>query len=194
MAKKKDLIVSYSDEFEDSLIIITLQRSRKLRHCCSAAFFTEAYVSYNPDIPMEFMELISWREVCRKFVKMYSIKFKEDFFYLIRHPEFTEPPECATKKNTLRFNFDCEIDEQRKACEYLSDIKPRNRIIPVEKMMKQLLIKEQNEFFLNQNAMRLMRKLQNMNGACEEITDTTRQMVDLIWDIAGASREIGRAL
>lgn len=184
--EKQELIIGYSEyaKEKDSVAILALGRSRKIMHCCSGAFFSIAFDSYDEEIPEALVDLKLWHDVCRKFTDMFSIRFKEDFSYLIRHPEFTERPDHYPVKNALRMKFDCDDPVERAAYDYLRAMLPKNRILPIDKIMKYYLVLNENSFFIHQSALRLMEYLQKMNKDAEDLKPETRRVIDMIWDIS----------
>jgi hypothetical protein len=184
--EKLELIISYSQyaKEKESVALLALGRSRRIIHCCSGEFFSIAYDYYDESVPEPLVDLKLWHDVCSEFTSTFSISYKEDFSYLIRHPEFTEEPDHYPMKNALRMKFDYEEPKQRAAYDYLRGILPKNRIIPIEKIMKHYLVLTENEFFIRQSVLRLMRYLQDMNRNEKELSDETKRIIDMIWDIS----------
>lgn len=186
MALKEELSINYAHfaENKDSVAILTLHKSRKIRHCCTAEFFTEAFKKYEEAYPDELLDLKALNSACNTFIDMYSVKHKDDFAYLIRHPELTTEPDYLAKKNALRMKFDCSDENQKEAFEYLKNLAPKHRILPIERITKQFVVREGFEYYTEQLALRMMKNLQDMNKNREEICEESKEMINLIWSIA----------
>ena len=74
---------------------------------------------------------------------------------------------------------------QAKAFEWLNSFKPRERIDEALKVVRQYLIKNQDEYYIEQLALQYMKNLQEMNRTSKELLDETKRVVDIIWSIGG---------
>ena len=177
-------------KYSDSISLIALGKARRVGFRSSADMFTKAFVSYDENIPSEVIGLISARKTCSHFIERFKIKFKQDIYYVIRHPE--QYKNCKiedssdTRRRIILFSNLDSSEEEKKACSFLEAMKPRERASIAAKIIDQHLILTGNEYYFDQTSARLYHYLcENAkfdeNGNVQPKLDA---LIGLIWKYA----------
>lgn len=183
MDKQTEIIIANdnSDSEIESLAILMLHKAKRIKKCQRCELFTKAYINYDPTIPRDLLALREMTDICSAFIKIFKIKFKEDILYLVRHPELTKKSEKMGERKTIRITFDRSDRERDIACRFLENSKSRARFSVVDEIMHQFFVVSQDQYYLEQSALRLMEHLQNTNSNSAEFHPIVTSMVDVIW-------------
>lgn len=184
---KKDLYFYFnnSDAYKYDVALLCLNRRRGYMHMPCADLIAIAYDEFDQTYPENFLMLDAENRACRFFVENYNITFREDIIYLINHPEYVKEPDRNPEVTYKKIRFNIADKLQANAYEWLNEFKPRERIDEALKVVRQYLIKSQDEYFIEQMALQKIMNLREMNRTSEVLLDDTKHVVDVIWSIGG---------
>ena len=167
----------------DDVVLLCLSRSRKFKLGTAAEFITTAYLSFDPDYPIEFLDLLEEENTCRRLLEVYKIKHKDTTQIYLDHPDYLKKPVQAEITSWKRIVFDEESTDQLRTYEWISEFAPRDRIEPVLRILRQYLVLTGNKYYYEQRALRLMTALLTLNTGNKNDREKLRCLIDMIWKI-----------
>lgn len=186
-SNKKDLYFYFNhpEQYRFNVSLLCLNRRRGFKNMPCADLIATSYREYDPSYPEVLLILTEWNAACSYFIKNYNIAAKDDIAYLVCHPEYTDSPKenVCTPYKKIRFNM--ENEDHKSAYEWLNDFKPRERIDEVLKVVRQYLILNSDEFYIEQEALQIMKSLQEINKGSDILLDKTKNEVNKVWEIGG---------
>lgn len=184
---KKDLYFYFNnfDAYEYDITLLCINRRRGFMRMPCSELIAVAFSKYDESYPDDALFLDAQYNSCRHFVENYNISFKEDIIYLLNHPEFVKEPEKNPVVTYKKIRFNVADALQQKAYEWLNGFKPRERIDEAIKVVRQYLIKNGDEYYIEQMTLQKMRNLRRMNGPSGSLSDETKHYIDVIWNIGG---------
>lgn len=186
-----ELSITSLAKFNDNIPYLAMGNARKLGFSSSADMFSRAYQNYDENMPSNVLAIHNASKTCVAFIKKYKIGFRDDILYILRHPvlenlNLIDHDMSANRKRRI-FNFDPDTDDpnQIKACEYLHNLKPRERTGAASRIIEQYLIMSGNEYYFDQSAMRLYYYLTQISEFDDigKANEETSRLTDLIWQM-----------
>ena len=184
-----ELSITSTTKYADSIPYLAMGNARRLGFSSSADMFTQAFKAYDEEMPSNVLAFHSACNTSVKFLEKFKIRFKNDIFYVLRHPEketlrlIEEDADASRRRRIFNFDPDTNDPDQISACSYLQGLKPRERTGAAARIIEQYLIMSNNDYYFEQSAMRLFQYLcknaefDATGNAQEEII----HLVDLIW-------------
>lgn len=182
----------------ETLTIIVLGKSRSMGYRASSELFCEAFRSYDPDFPVEALGVIAAANMASHIRKKWNVKHKEDFLFLLRHPELVGVSKVLYKrprrKIVLRF-YDLELpgnEYKVEAYNYLKEMRPVARGTAINKVLSQYLILTGNEIYTEQAIVRISEGFlasaeYNAHG---ELVGRYKEIVDTLWDCIDENKDV----
>lgn len=169
--------------YSDDVVLLSMSRSRKFKLGTAAEFITTAYNAYDPDYPVEFLDLQEEESTCRRLIEVYKIRHKETIQMYLDHPDYVKKPEQAEITSWKRIVFDENSPDQLRAYEWISEFAPRDRVAPTLRILRQYLVLTENKYYYEQRALRLMEALLSLNTGIQEDRKKLQKLIDMIWKI-----------